>query len=230
MQALFTQGISAPALSGRRSIVAVAEALRRAITTGTYAPNERLVEEDLARSLGTNRAVVRGALAYLEHEQLVVREPNRGARVRAFSPAEAAEILETRAALEVLVVRRAAERFDIATARACTAIVAAMRARHAEHDLAAYTELNTQFHRAILACAEHGTVVRLLTLLHAQAVRYQYRTVLVPGRAARSLAEHEAILAALLAHDADAAESAMRAHLDSVIATVRTIAEPRHLG
>ena len=82
--------------------------LREAITRGQLMPNERLIEADLARSFAVNRANIRMALAMLDQEGLVVREPNRGARVRLVSDAEAIEIAETRLAIEVMVARRAA--------------------------------------------------------------------------------------------------------------------------
>ena len=62
--------------------------MREWITGGRFMPNERLIETDLAEALGVNRANVRMALAMLEQEGLVVRERNRGARVRLVSDAE----------------------------------------------------------------------------------------------------------------------------------------------
>jgi DNA-binding GntR family transcriptional regulator len=63
----------------------------------------------------------------------------------------------------------------------------------------------------------------LLASLQSQAVRYQFRTVLQPGRITQSLAEHTAIVDALAAHDEDAAERAMRAHIGAVMDTVLAI-------
>src|SRR5690349_18090066 len=82
--------------------------LREAIRRGEFQPNERLIEMDLAHSLGAGRAAVRTALARLEQEGLVQRERYRGARVRLISETEAIEILEARAVLEGLAVRHAA--------------------------------------------------------------------------------------------------------------------------
>src|SRR5205809_4505353 len=82
--------------------------LREAIMREEFLPNERLIEMDLAQSLGTGRAAIRTALARLEQEGVVERERYRGARVRLISEAEAVEILEVRAALESLAVRYAA--------------------------------------------------------------------------------------------------------------------------
>jgi DNA-binding GntR family transcriptional regulator len=197
--------------------------LRQAIVAGHLAPNERLVELDLAGQLGTNRAVVRGALTQLEGQRLVVREPHRGVRVRSYSAEEAAEILETRALLEGLIARRAAERIDAAGDRVLGELLEAMRDRQRAGDLLGYSALNTQFHRTILEIGHHDTASMLLAVLQSQAVRYQFRTVLEPGRPARSLAEHEAIFAALRARDPDAAERAVHAHIGAVVETVRAI-------
>jgi DNA-binding GntR family transcriptional regulator len=226
MAPIFPDRVSTPA-GPRRSVDEAAEALREAITGGDLQPNERLVEEELARTLDTNRAVVRSALARLEQERLIVREPNRGARVRTFTPDEAAEILETRSVLEGLVARRAAQRIDDAGLAALHAIIEEMRERQDRGDLLGYSQLNARFHRAILELAHHDTAAALLALLQSQSVRYQFRTVLAPGRSARSLQEHEAIFAALRDRDPDAAERAARTHVESVIETVRLVAASR---
>jgi len=221
MAPIFHETSSDPARG--RTASDVAESLRRAIVAGELTPNERLVELDLARDLATNRALVRGALALLEQQRLVVREPNRGVRVRAYTAEEAAEILETRAMLEGLVARRAALKLDAAGEAALGEILGSMRACRDAGDLLAYSQLNTQFHRTILEIARHETASMLLAVLQTQAVRYQFRTVLEPGRIGRSLVEHEAIFAALCAHDDLAAERAMHAHIRAVVETVRSI-------
>ena len=226
MAPTFSEIDSAPAR--QRTATDVADLVRKAIVTGDVAPNERLVEQDLARDLGTNRAVVRGALALLEQQRLVVREPNRGVRVRSYSAEEAAEILETRAMLEGLVARHAARRIDEAGETALALILADMERCRDTGDLLAYSKFNTQFHRAILEIAHHETAAMLLSNLQTQAVRYQFRTVLQPGRITQSLREHRAIFDALRNHDETAAEYAMHAHIGAVVDTVRSIGNVTH--
>src|SRR3569623_3630411 len=97
----------------------VTSRLREAITRGRLTPNERLIEADLAGAYRVNRAHIRTALAMLDQEGLVVRERNRGARVRAVSAAEALEIAETRLVIETMVARQAAERIDAASRWRC---------------------------------------------------------------------------------------------------------------
>src|SRR6202171_3652998 len=84
----------------------VAVRLREFISTGRFVPNEHLVEADLAAVLQTNRANVRIALAMLDQEGLVIRERNRGARVRLVSDIEAMDIADARRALEGVVARQ----------------------------------------------------------------------------------------------------------------------------
>ncbi len=206
-----------------RSASDVAEHIRRAIVSGELAPNARLVEQDLAKSLNTTRNVIRAAFAQLEQQRLLVREPNRGVRVRTYTAHEAAEILEARAALEGLVARCAAQRIDDEGKRALYGIIGEMRTCRDSGDLLAYSQLNAKLHRTILEIGNHETAAMLLSSLHSQAVRYQFRTVLQPGRITQSLGEHEAIVHAIAAHDEDAAERAMRAHIESVVQTVLTI-------
>jgi len=196
-------------------------ALRDAIVSGDLLPSERLVEEDLSRRLGIGRAAVRMALVRLEHDGLVEHERHRGARVRRVSEEEAVEILEVRAALESLAARRAAERATAQDVRDLRAILAEMRAHRERGDLMAVSDANAALHRRILEISGHETARRLSGTLMSQIVRFQYRTVLLPGRSDRSLREHTAIVQSIAAANGDMAERAMRRHLSQVADALR---------
>jgi len=189
--------------------------LREAITRGRLTPNERLVEADLAGAYRVNRAHIRTALAMLDQEGLVVRERNRGARVRAISDAEALEIAETRLVIETMVARQAAERIDAASRKALRAIEADMRAAVAAEDYGRFSECNAALHREIQRIANNATATRILDTLKSHLVRLQYRVILLPGRPQTSLAEHRAVIDAVCKGDGAAAEAAMRRHMES---------------
>jgi len=195
--------------------------LRDAITSGEFQPNERLIEKDLVTLLGTSRGSVRVVLARLEQEGLVVREPNRGARVRLVSDAEAVEIVESRSALEGLVARHAAANVTVADKAALRAIASRLRTLRAAGDLLAYADENRSLHATIVRMSRHRTAATLLQLLKSQSVSFQYRTILRPGRADASIEEHETLIAAIIAGDAVAAEAAMRAHLDQAVVALK---------
>ncbi|MGZ4195560.1 MAG: FCD domain-containing protein [Solirubrobacteraceae bacterium] len=78
-----------------------------------------------------------------------------------------------------------------------------------------------RLHGRILELSNHATARRLSQTLTSQLVRFQYRTVLLPGRAQRSYAEHTEIVEAIAAHDAEGAEAAMRSHLSRVAEALR---------
>lgn len=194
--------------------------LRDAITAGEFAPNQRLVEAELVDLLGISRAAVRSTLARLEQEGLVVREPHRGARVRKVHIAEAVEITEARAVLEAAAARYAALRATAEDVAELRAIHEQMRACLAGGDPLGYSERNAAMHARILAASGHHTIQRLVAGLKAQVVRFQYRTVLVPGRQAESIQEHGRLVDAIAAGDADTAEAAMRDHIIHVAKTL----------
>jgi DNA-binding GntR family transcriptional regulator len=202
------------------------DALREAIVRGDIAPEARLVESEISTNFKMSRGAVRTALIRLEEEGLVVREPHRGARVRKVSDAEAVEILQVRAVLEGLAVRLTAERIDDAGATRLRALLERHRELLEGGDLLGASDANADLHAALLELSGHGTARRLIRALNSQTVRYQYRTILIPGRPAASVAEHTAIVEAVVAGRADEAEAAMRSHLFNVAQAVQRAVLP----
>jgi DNA-binding GntR family transcriptional regulator len=214
-------GRRSPASTPRLSNVETYRDLREAIIGGRFQPNERLVEAELVEMFRAGRSSVRAALVRLDQEGLVTREPNRGARVRLISGREAIEIEQVRIALEKMLARSAAERVAPADLADLVATIGEMRRRLDDGDPLGYSELNATFHRRIWAIADNQLAATLLTTLKSQSIRFQYRTILQPGRAQTSFEEHEAIVAALTKGDPDASEAAMAAHLSHVVTTLQ---------
>jgi DNA-binding GntR family transcriptional regulator len=187
--------------------------LKRDIVTGVYSPNERLVEAPLTRALGVSRNTLRTVLARLEHEGLVVLEPNRGGRVRAFTLAEAHDMLRVREVLEGLVARLAAEH---ATSEQCAELAATVTETAQavqDDDLMRYTASNRRFHEQVIDMAGSQQAAAALDSLNFPLVKFQFQAALVPGRKQENLEEHSELLAAVEAHDGDAAEQAARRHM-----------------
>ncbi len=195
--------------------------LREGIIAGRFQPNERLVEANVSKMLSAGRTAVRAALVRLDQEGLVTREHNRGARVRLVSDQEALQIEEVRAALERLLARQAAAKATASDIRELRHVLVDMRKRLSSGDSIGYSELNPKFHQLIWATARNTTAGRLVGTLKSQSLRFQYQTMLRPGRPQRSLREHELVFSAIVAHDPEAADAAMRDHLEEVIETLR---------
>ncbi len=205
----------------------VADALRDAIVDGEFAPNQRLVEADLSERFGASRGSIRTALLELGAEGLVERVQNRGARVRAVSLAEAIEITEVRMVLEGLCAAKAATRLTEDDRDRLRGIGTAMQEAVRSGDLLGYSELNRQLHALIRTLGGQSTVQAILERLRGQNVRHQFRLALHPGRAAVSLPQHLEIIEALCAGEAEAAEAAVRRHLQSVIETLPEVSTTR---
>jgi DNA-binding GntR family transcriptional regulator len=205
-------------------------ALHAAIVAGRLSPGERLVEGELAERLGYSRGSVRGALLRLGHEGLVVRERNRGARVRRFTLEEAIEILEARAALESLAAGYAALRRTEHEVSELRQLVSEMERLQRAGELLAMSERNAILHRRILEISRHEVALDICSRLHSQVVRFQFRTVLAPGRSTKSLDEHHEIVRAIAGKDRDRAARAMRTHLTHVAGALADVAGPDRIA
>jgi DNA-binding GntR family transcriptional regulator len=202
----------------------VTDVIRSAIVRGEYAPNQRLIEADLSDTFAASRATVRTALLELANEGLVERMPNKGSRVRAISVEEAIEILEVRIGVEGLCAAKTAAAVTDDEIEEFRRLRQDMVDAVAEGDLVEYSRLHQQLDQRVRVLSRHATASAVLGRLHAQSVRHQFKLSSRPQRAKVSVLEHAAIIDAIVARDPDAAQEAVRVHLLSVIAALRTLA------
>jgi DNA-binding GntR family transcriptional regulator len=208
-------------LAGEAARVHAFGVLRQAILSGDLAPGRRLVEEELAGTLGVTRQSLRAALLDLTGDGLVERIPNRGARVRVVTTEEAVAITECRMALEALCAAKAAERVTDDEAAQLRELAVELKRSVAEGNPLKYSELNRELHRRVGMISGQAVAVGLLERLHAQLVRHQFQLALRPGRPEVSLPEHVAIAHAVADRRPADADRAVRAHLASVIEALR---------
>ena len=192
-------------------------ALRTAVFDGDLVPGQRLVESELAEIYGISRASLRAALIDLTAEGLVERVPNRGARVRVVSVAEAVAITECRMVLEGLCAAKAAESATDGQIATLVGLGDQMQRAVGDGDPLKYSALNRELHRLVREISAQPVAAGLLDRLGGQIVRHQFRLALRPGRPHVSLPQHLAIIDAIARRDPAAAEEAARAHLRSVI-------------
>lgn len=201
------------------------DTLRMAIVHGELKPGERLVEADIVERFSASRGAVREAFILLENENLVVRQRNRGARVRPVSLSEAIEITEVRAVLEGLCAGKAATVGTAAERKQLRSVAAAMKTAVRQHDLVAYNQTSQESHLRIRAMAQQSTAADVLDRLRYRSVRYQFSVALLPGRPEQGLKEHLAVIDAVVSRSADEAEQLMREHLLSVIGALRQLGD-----
>jgi len=195
--------------------------LRKAILHGDMAPAQRLVENELAEQFGVTRASIRAALIDLEAQGLVERIRNRGSRVRVVTVEEAVAITECRMVLEGLCASKAATLADDDQLAELKDLGTAMTKAVADGEPVTYSDLNHELHTRIREFSGQRTALELLERLNAQLVRHRFQLALRPGRPQQSLSEHLAMIEAISSRDPQAAETAVRAHLTSVIEALR---------
>ncbi|MFW0783025.1 GntR family transcriptional regulator [Gordonia sp. CPCC 206044] len=191
--------------------------IRARIVGLDLAPGDRLIERDLAVELDVSRIPLREALQQLQQEGLVVMVPRQGAVVAPFTVDDVRDLFDVRESLEVLAARLAAERADRAGLEALAAALEVARTATARDDKPGIAAANARFHTIIVDLAANPLLENLLRPLEA---RTQWLFHLTknrdPGTQCR---EHEDLLAAITAHDAErAAESAFH-HVHSGRAT-----------
>jgi DNA-binding GntR family transcriptional regulator len=192
----------------------VKELLLERILSGEFEPGERLVETRIAQELGTSQAPVREALRDLELLRLVESQPFRGARVRAVTREEMAEIYPVRAALEEVAARETAARLDPVTDARLEAEVEAMRRAASAGDPRDHAEHDVEFHRLIVEASGNRTLFEVWTSLRVEARTLM--TLLKTELDLQELAEmHQDVLDALRSGDAHTAGSVVRAHVES---------------
>lgn len=201
----------------------VADRLREAIVSGRFGPGERLREETLAKSIGVSRGPVREALARLEREGLIVIRRNRGAIVARLSDEDLEEVYSLRVAVEVLAVRRVAERIDAAGLGRLQAIVdriAAAVERGIDPGEAA--DLDLAFHDELYDLAAHRRLRAVWLSLRPQIhILLLDRNVAVDDFREFVASSHQDILDALRERDTARAVALVEGHLHGSYDRVR---------
>lgn len=220
--------------SAHGTVDRVYEELLDRIVRGVLSPGTRLVEREIAERLGVSRTPVREAVRRLQSEGLLVANTaERYARpvVAALTEDDARELHDIVARLEAVAARRAAglpadRRAAIAQelAERNRAFLAASREKGVT--AGRLVELDHAFHAVYVEAAGGPRLMNLRKAAKPQIARYawSYASHIVE-RVPDSAAEHELIVDAIRAGDADRAEQAVLANWDRAARRVRQAIE-----
>ncbi len=202
--------MSALSLAPRALYEEVAELLRQRIFRRELQPGSWIDELKIAEEYGISRTPLREALKVLAAEGLVTMKVRRGAYVTEVSEKDLANVYHLLGLLEADaagVVARTASAGQLAELRVLHAELAA-----ATGDRERFFELNERFHLRLLEIADNRWRDQMVADLRKVMKLNRHNSLFKSGRLQESLAEHERILDALLARDADAAQARMREH------------------
>lgn len=186
------------------------------IVRGTLAPGAPLDETDIARRFNVSRTPVREALRQLVASGLVDARAHRGAIVARPSVDRLTGMFEAMAELEAICAALAAERMTPAERRGLEIIHEELRGLSYSGNPDRFGEVNEDFHNAIYAGSQNTYIaeITLATRVRVQPFRRaQFRNL---GRLAKSQAEHDRVVVAILRGDKAGAAAAMRAHIELV--------------
>ncbi|NSX54922.1 GntR family transcriptional regulator [Parasulfitobacter algicola] len=191
----------------------IADSLEELVFKGEFSDGQRLDEIKLAENFGVSRTPIREALQRLVLSGVAEQIPRRGVFVRKPGPVELLEMFETMAELEAACGRFAAHRMTDqgiaqlkqSNCRCQDAVLAQDAARY-------YTE-NEIFHQEIYRGSANGYLEKEALRLQSRLRPYRRVQLRFRGRLAQSMAEHEKIVTALEAGDANCASNALREHV-----------------
>lgn len=199
----------------------VCKALRDAILKGNFKPGERLVQEDIAHSLGVSRMPIREALRKLEAEGLIQIEPNRGAIVNPISVEDIEEIYFLRSTLEKLAVEESLMELQKQDIVELESLI--LRMEQAE-EVDYFIKLNIEFHRLLM---RHCKKKRLLSFIETLWNGFPQQTPhVLDNQKRKSSEEHRDILQAVKENDVKKASQLVSQHIkrtgDSLINYIRS--------
>ncbi len=187
--------------------------LKEELVRGRIPEGSKLAEIHLARKLGVSRTPLREAINRLEQDGFVEIIPRRGAFVKKHSLQEILENLELREVLEGLAVRLAARHATAEMIGKMKACFRGFTGRKVEDSISSYAHQNIRFHNLIIEASQNQKLIAIIRNLYDRMDMVRLHTILLPGRARKSLHEHRAIIQRIERGQDARAEKELREHI-----------------
>jgi len=189
---------------GNKTLASAAyEKIKADVTSGRFAPNQRLRIEDLRNAYGTGASPLREALNRLAAEGLIVSVGQRGFRVPSVSIEDLRDITNTRILLETEALRRSIESGDDEwEVRVVAAFHRLTKVETGERpEFAVWEEANRRFHEALLSACPSRWLMKFYDTMFDQHRRYRSMSMQATSAPRSVHDEHERIKNAALARD-----------------------------
>ncbi len=194
----------------------VYEELRNAIMNGDMKPGTRMMEIELADSMGVSRTPIREAIRKLEKEGLVTIEPRKGAYVSTITMQNIIDIIQVRGTLEGLAAEITATKISPEQVEELREISEAFNKALGEGDTKGMIASDTLFHQKIVEIADNQLLLKLIVDLQEVVLRFRYLYYKDFKRAEKMPPEHEAMWRAMAKGDKVEARAAANRHIQSL--------------
>ena len=195
----------------------IADIIRKRIIYQELEPGQKIVEQDLAKEFKTSRAPIREALRQLELEGLVNIIPNKGAYVTGISDKDVHDIYMIRSMLEGLCVRWATEHITQEQLEELDEIILLSEYHMDKGHSDQLTELDGRFHQILYEASQSRILDHVLSDFHKYVQLARRTSVKTEERAIKSIGEHNEILNAIKAKDAEKAGDLATIHIMHVM-------------
>ena len=164
-----------PALAEAESLTNRAyNLLEEMISTLQLPPGTPVSEAELSSQLGIGRTPVREAMQRLARERLLLVLPRRGCIVTPIRPEEEVMLIETRRAIETLVMETAAARASETERRRFGEIAARMKTVLRTHDFDAFARLDAEFNRLCIAACRNDLAGSMMQVIAPLSRRFWF--------------------------------------------------------
>jgi DNA-binding GntR family transcriptional regulator len=196
--------------------------LRRMIIAGEVEAGEPLRQDALAHRLGVSRVPLREAFKVLEGEGQIVYEPHRGYKVAQLSLADLLEVYRIRQLLETEAAHAAVERAGESVLQTMKEAAREVERASAAADILPMTEANRRFHFVLFSAAGMPRLERLIQVLWDATDTYRFIYYGAPTNRQRVEDEHNLIIDAFAARDAERLVSELNKHRDHAVEALQT--------
>ncbi|KQP03565.1 GntR family transcriptional regulator [Pseudorhodoferax sp. Leaf265] len=203
----------------------VLERLREAVLALELVPGTVLARQALAEQFGVSQTPVREALLRLAEEGLVDVFPQHATLVSRIDLRAARQAHFLRRSIELELVRELAVRRPEGLVEALSRQIALQQALAEAQQYGEFVAADRQFHQLLYAAADMAALVELVGRVSGHVDRLRRLHLPTAGKTASILRDHRAIVEAIAAGDAAAAQEALRAHLSGTLSAIEEIRE-----
>lgn len=187
--------------------------LRDDILSGKYEEHEELKEVAISEEMGVSRTPVREAFRQLELEGLIQIIPNKGAYVTGITEKDVRDIYMIRSLMEGLCARWATEHITEEQMEEMEENIYLAKFHAQKGHLDQFAELDNRFHDIMYEACNSKILEHQLRDFHQYLLRVRRKTLNSANRGPKSNEEHERIMEAIKAKDADLAEKLANQHI-----------------
>ena len=191
------------------------EAIKHRIITCKFKPGECINEASVSALLGYGRTPVHQAIDRLMLEEMVEVIPRKGVIVKPVILQDVMQMIDVRMINETQCARLAAARADDVHVEKLAGVLKQARQAIVDRDIQKMMMLDREFHLLLASASKNSELAEVLRRLNERSLRFWFISFTTPDHHRSFQEQHEAIFGAVRDRDADAAEAAMRAHIEA---------------